>query len=695
MGKKNGWNKSRKKKGASTLERKLLLKYLQSYKEKVISLYNSTSSSSKQRQDVARSSSSNIQPTIIDGVQLKNFEIHDLLEQPFLSLPKELSGYHRSLVHDICTDTLHLFHCGIDGANEGERFVAVSVYSDGLAHVPGIAAIDSIASTALQMGTFKPWVMKKDVNSSWEIEEGKKMIAEMIDQPGRCLRDAYDAIDLLQIRYDNLSTIKPPEEGDIKCMLVDSAEKIQRCIQDLENNKPTEIAFDLECYNKGKDLQMTCLIQIATNDGRTYIIDVLGGSDGEVWDRVHGLASVFADSSIVKIGHGIRGLDVQSLQRDFGIFVVNAFDTYEAANVLNLEGKGLAMICARYGLQNSELYNDLKRKYQATDWTKRPLTGPMILYGRYDVHYLIHLRRVMMRDLIIRDLAQSTTVPDTSEISFDPTKSIISASSSLGHMVDASNEEDEVERGGASQDFLNTNSQNSNNDSIISNEKSLPITNDQLFHAEDLRRNPKLIQVLSKSQENCLKFWSFKPEPPLKNKQFLLLAAQYRRDGKALTKSQLSLYHKLASWREDLANEEESLPGIICSLGYLARVAFHRPVAETGLRKINYNIPRFLIHHNRRYMKEMFSFLRDSLADDNVVEDDICPTFKEFKERLEKKKVMEFEKKIMELLSIEKSKTNASSNNDSILSNPMFWAVSCATISVLICGFVGDRKRRR
>lgn len=664
-----------------------MLKYLQDYKEHALSLYNSTTSS-KQQPAVPKS---NIQPTIIDGVQLPIFESnHDVLEQPFLSLPKELSSYHRSIVHDVCTDTIDLFHCGVDGPNEGERFVAVSIYSDGLAHVVrGIVPSDCLRSTTLQVKNYRPWIMKKGgtVDSvCLETEKGKNMIWEMIDQPGRCLRDAHDTMDLQQCRDDTLSTIKPPELGDTTtCLLVDSVELMQQCIQELEDNTPTEIAFDLECYNKRKEQQMTCLIQLATNDGRTYIIDVLGGNGGEVWDRVHGLAKFFADRTIVKIGHGIRGLDIQSLQRDFGIFVVNAFDTYEAACVLQLEGKGLATICAHYGLQTSELYNDLKRNYQATDWTKRPLTGPMILYGRYDVHYLIALRRLMMRDLV-----QSAAMPDV-PLSLlyqqSTTKSTtVSAKSTLEDMICAFNKEDGGKNEDVSQDVSDMHLENANTSSNTnSNDAGLSsVTKKHFFRAQDLRMYLGLMQVISKSQENCLKFWSSKPEPPLKNKQFLSLAAQYRKDGRVFTKSQLSLYYKLASWREEVAMEEELLPGMVLSLDYLARVAFHRPSTENGLRKINYTVPRFLVKDNRRYMETLLSFVRDSLLDDNVVGDDLYPTFEEFKEQLAKKKMMK-------LLSIEEN----SETDKSIISNPIFWAVSCVSISVLIFGFIGDRKRRR
>lgn len=46
--------------------------------------------------------------------------------------------------------------------------------------------------------------------------------------------------------------------------------------------------------------------------------------------------------------------DIQWLQRDFGIYVANLFDTGQAARVLQLHGLGLAFLLNRYcGVQVS------------------------------------------------------------------------------------------------------------------------------------------------------------------------------------------------------------------------------------------------------------------------------------------------------------------------------------------------------
>ena len=55
------------------------------------------------------------------------------------------------------------------------------------------------------------------------------------------------------------------------------------------------------------------------------------------------MRGVFDDPKIVKVLHG-ADRDVEWLQRDFGIYVVNMFDTGQAARVLRLPSKGLAYL---------------------------------------------------------------------------------------------------------------------------------------------------------------------------------------------------------------------------------------------------------------------------------------------------------------------------------------------------------------
>lgn len=164
----------------------------------------------------------------------------------------------------------------------------------------------------------------------------KRAIEALIDQPGDCVRDGIDLVDIRQSENATLASVAPP--GLDNWLLIQSDTAMKTCIEELHQIHPTLIAFDLEACNISKYAQLTCLLQLAVADRdrttqKQYIIDTLAPG---VWDEIHGLQPFFADPLIVKIGHSIAGLDVKCLHRDFGIFVVNAFDTYEASKVLKL-----------------------------------------------------------------------------------------------------------------------------------------------------------------------------------------------------------------------------------------------------------------------------------------------------------------------------------------------------------------------
>ena len=63
--------------------------------------------------------------------------------------------------------------------------------------------------------------------------------------------------------------------------------------------------------------------------------------------------------------------DVVWLQRDFGVYIVNMFDTGQAARVLELPSFGLAHLLKEFcGV-------DANKQYQRADWRVRPLPQEM------------------------------------------------------------------------------------------------------------------------------------------------------------------------------------------------------------------------------------------------------------------------------------------------------------------------------
>ena len=94
------------------------------------------------------------------------------------------------------------------------------------------------------------------------------------------------------------------------------------------------------------------------------------------------LAPLFLDASVLKVLHGCDH-DVLWLQRDFGLSLINVFDTFEASKILNFPRHSLAYLCKRFA--NYEPNKTLQR----ADWRIRPLPQDMIDYARGDTHYLV------------------------------------------------------------------------------------------------------------------------------------------------------------------------------------------------------------------------------------------------------------------------------------------------------------------
>uniref|UniRef100_A0A6P7FY93 Exosome component 10 n=1 Tax=Diabrotica virgifera virgifera TaxID=50390 RepID=A0A6P7FY93_DIAVI len=95
----------------------------------------------------------------------------------------------------------------------------------------------------------------------------------------------------------------------------------------------------------------------------------------------------------VMIFHGADS-DIVWLQRDLSIYVVNMFDTYQAAKQLEISGLSLAYLMQRYC---SFVPN---KQFQLADWRIRPLPDELKQYAREDTHHLIYIYQMLKNDLL-------------------------------------------------------------------------------------------------------------------------------------------------------------------------------------------------------------------------------------------------------------------------------------------------------
>ncbi|KAL5111866.1 Exosome component 10 [Taenia crassiceps] len=196
--------------------------------------------------------------------------------------------------------------------------------------------------------------------------------------------------DLENYKYDT-STLNPGplplEETPLD--IIDTVDGLHNMLEELST--ASEIAVDLEHHSYRTFLGMTCLIQLSTRT-KDYIIDALA-----LHDHLGQLNCLFTNPKIVKVFHG-SNLDLMWLQRDFGVYIVNLFDTGQAARTLRFPRFSLAYLLQRFvGIIPN-------KAFQLADWRIRPLPKALIDYARSDTHYLLYVAELLRGLLAAQDL---------------------------------------------------------------------------------------------------------------------------------------------------------------------------------------------------------------------------------------------------------------------------------------------------
>uniref|UniRef100_A0A8C6S966 Exosome complex component 10 n=1 Tax=Neogobius melanostomus TaxID=47308 RepID=A0A8C6S966_9GOBI len=195
-------------------------------------------------------------------------------------------------------------------------------------------------------------------------------------------------IDHLVISDSLLSKPDPQmykELSETKCCFIDTLEDLVALNEKL--CKLPEFAVDLEHHSYRSFLGITCLMQVSTRD-EDFIIDAL-----ELRSEIYILNESFTDPAIVKVFHGADS-DIEWLQRDFGVYVVNLFDTHQASRALNLARHSLDHLLKHFCSVDSD------KRYQLADWRIRPLPEEMLHYARSDTHYLLYIYDCMRAQLL-------------------------------------------------------------------------------------------------------------------------------------------------------------------------------------------------------------------------------------------------------------------------------------------------------
>lgn len=147
----------------------------------------------------------------------------------------------------------------------------------------------------------------------------------------------------------------------------------------------SRIALDCEAAGFHRYSNRLCLVQVSA-DGRTWVLDPLAV------DPVPVFREVLERPDVPVVMHG-ADFDLRLLGGDLGLRVRGLFDTQIAAELLGLEGLGLASLLEeRFGVK-------LSKKYQRADWASRPLSDEMLEYAANDTRYLFELADQLAEEL--------------------------------------------------------------------------------------------------------------------------------------------------------------------------------------------------------------------------------------------------------------------------------------------------------
>ena len=535
----------------------------------------------------------------------------EFCSRPYIDLPHTLSAKDRRKIHTLCAHTMDLYHAGV--GQKSKRRIVVSIYADGFRFIPdedleSSSLCSNNATSRFPHKMCTPWYYL-DTNTNAkrlaEIEEEKKLIHQFVKYPEQSLiTKSYEALVVLA-ELENLDLSNLPSVDQTPYDIVDTVDKLRLCIEELKhgvgydsytNNLTTilhELAFDMEMHNQNNTVR-TCLIQITANTvQKDYIIDPLAAG---MWDSISiHLGPLFSDPSILKIGHGIGGMDCSSLHRDFGILVVNAFDTCEASAIIRQSkgGMNLATLCGHYNLPACEHYRNLKDRFQTANWCQRPLPIEALEYGRYDVRYLITLKKLLTRDLLKLDMVAGV-FNDVSEYDSTSVSERINTDETGEHFISSSSEWS-----------------SSISDLSVGIDK---VRTEAIITVSDLPCFEKLMKAISISQKRCLKIWNGKDEESesiLRNQSFTSLVKQSASVEKRCgvwTEQNTKLYKKLADWRAIVAERENIDVSDVCSLDMLGKL-LHNASNLSVLILTSYIPRQSTLHINHRRTDQNFGVL--------------------------------------------------------------------------------------
>jgi ribonuclease D len=172
------------------------------------------------------------------------------------------------------------------------------------------------------------------------------------------------------------SPLPPPE-------LIQTHDALTELIDELRQQ--SLIAVDTESNSLHAYKEEVCLIQFSYAGQDALVDPIKLGS-------ITPMGELFSDPAIQKVMHGAE-YDISVLKRDFSIKINSLFDTRIACRTLGWKNNGLRSLVKRM------FEVEISKRFQRSNWGKRPLPEKMLDYARLDTHYLIEMRNQLVEML--------------------------------------------------------------------------------------------------------------------------------------------------------------------------------------------------------------------------------------------------------------------------------------------------------
>ncbi|CAI6012097.1 unnamed protein product [Closterium sp. NIES-65] len=437
----------------------------------------------------------------------------------------------------------------------------------------------------------------------------------------------------------------PPPLEDTPLAYVETREQLAAMAEEIKAER--EVAVDLENHNYRSFQGFLCVLQLSTRR-KDYVVDAvsLRGHIGPILGPMFAdtrivklstrrkdyvvdaivlrgeigpvLGPMFADTRVVKLStrskdyvvdaiamrgeigpllegaHVMHGADsdVVWLQRDFGIFIANLFDTGQASRVLGLERFSLAHLLQRYCGVTAN------KSLQMADWRVRPLPSDMLKYAREDTHYLLFLHDCLRLELAASAGGGGGAAAARADGRMDKGKA-------CGEAKEEGEEEDEegevLKRSRDVCLLLYSKPQRTTHALTVLLTPCPPPP--PLPHIFSL--SPRPLQVLKRSRDVCLLLYS-KPQ-----RAFHSFLRNNRLSTEAFTEEQMAVLSALYTWRDQTGRECDEGLGYVMPNHLLLKVARDMPTSERALRTcLRGSAP--LVARNAATITRIISQIKDS-----------------------------------------------------------------------------------